>query len=78
FASLSSITIINHPQPPILQLQSILKKPLLIHHIIPITNILNLSISIHHPILHGLQTPPFISQLKNPIQNYSIQTTNIY
>uniref|UniRef100_UPI001642E967 2-oxo acid dehydrogenase subunit E2 n=1 Tax=Staphylococcus epidermidis TaxID=1282 RepID=UPI001642E967 len=41
FPSLSSIPIINHPQPPILQLQSLLNKPLLIHHVIAITNMLN-------------------------------------
>ncbi|WP_186306052.1 2-oxo acid dehydrogenase subunit E2, partial [Staphylococcus epidermidis] len=38
FPSLSSMPIINHPQPPILQLQSRLNKPLLIHDIIAITN----------------------------------------
>ncbi|WP_186302062.1 2-oxo acid dehydrogenase subunit E2, partial [Staphylococcus warneri] len=78
FGSLSSIPIINHPQPPILQLQSLLKKPLLIHHIIPITTILNLSMSIHHPILHALQTPQFINHIKQPVQQYTVQNTNIY
>ncbi|WP_260846104.1 2-oxo acid dehydrogenase subunit E2, partial [Staphylococcus epidermidis] len=55
FPSLSSIPIINHPQPPILQLQSLLNKPLLIDHMIPITNMVNLSISIDDRIVDGVE-----------------------
>lgn len=78
FGSVSSMGIINHPQAAILQVESIVKKPVVIDDMIAIRNMVNLCISIDHRILDGVQTGRFMSQVKNQIESYSIETTNIY
>ena len=78
FGSVSSMGIINHPQAAILQVESIVKKPVVIDDMIAIRNMVNLCISIDHRILDGVQTGRFMSQVKNRIESYSIETTNIY
>lgn len=78
FGSVSSMGIINHPQAAILQVESIVKKPVVIDDMIAIRNMVNLCISIDHRILDGVQTGRFMLQVKNRIESYSIETTNIY
>lgn len=78
FGSVSSMGIINHPQATILQVESIVKKPVVIDDMIAIRNMVNLCISIDHRILDGVQTGRFMSQVKKRIESYSIETTNIY
>ncbi|VDZ12297.1 Dihydrolipoamide acyltransferase component of branched-chain alpha-keto acid dehydrogenase complex [Staphylococcus aureus] len=56
FGSVSSMGIINHPQAAILQVESIVKKPVVIDDMIAIRSMVNLCISIDHRILDGLQT----------------------
>ncbi|MGW9856053.1 2-oxoisovalerate dehydrogenase E2 component (dihydrolipoyl transacylase) [Staphylococcus hominis] len=78
FGSVSSMGIINHPQAAILQVESIIKKPVVIDDMIAIRNMVNLCISIDHRILDGVQTGRFMSQVKKRIESYSIEATNIY
>ena len=78
FGSVSSMGIINHPQAAILQVESIVKKPVVINDMIAIRNMVNLCISIDHRILDGLQTGQFMNHIKNRIEQYSIDNTNIY
>lgn len=78
FGSVSSMGIINHPQAAILQVESIVKRPVVIDDMIAIRSMVNLCISIDHRILDGVQTGRFMSQVKQRIENYSVENTNIY
>ena len=77
FGSVSSMGIINHPQAPILQVESIVK-PVVIDDMIAIRSMVNLCISIDHRILDGVQTGRFMSQVKERIEQFTIENTSIY
>lgn len=64
FGSVSSMGIINHPQVAILQVESVVKKPVVIDDMIAIRNMVNLCISIDHRILDGVQTGKFMNLVK--------------
>lgn len=78
FGSVSSMGIINHPQAAILQVESIVKKPVVIDDMIAIRSMVNLCISIDHRILDGVQTGRFMSQVKERIEQFTIENTSIY
>lgn len=78
FGSVASMGIINHPQAAILQVESIVKKPVVIDDMIAIRNMVNLCISIDHRILDGLQAGRFMNTIKNRIEQFSIEHTHIY
>ena len=78
FGSVSSMGIINHPQAAILQIESVIKKPVVIDDMIAIRNMVNLCISIDHRILDGLQAGRFMNFVKTRIEQYSIEHTSIY
>ncbi|CAI81077.1 TPA: 2-oxo acid dehydrogenase subunit E2 [Staphylococcus aureus] len=78
FGSVSSMGIINHPQAAILQVESIVKKPVVINDMIAIRSMVNLCISIDHRILDGLQTGKFMNHIKQRIEQYTLENTNIY
>ncbi|WP_436859937.1 dihydrolipoamide acetyltransferase family protein [Staphylococcus caeli] len=78
FGSVSSMGIINHPQAGILQIESVVKKPVVIDDMIAIRNMVNLCISIDHRILDGLQAGRFMNFVKTRIEQYSIEHTSIY
>ena len=69
FGSVSSMGIINHPQAAILQVESVVKKPVVIDDMIAIRSMVNLCISIDHRILDGLQTGQFMNHIKNVLNN---------
>ncbi|MDN5610443.1 MAG: 2-oxo acid dehydrogenase subunit E2, partial [Staphylococcus equorum] len=73
FGSVSSMGIINHPQAAILQIESIIKKPVVIDDMIAIRNMVNLCLSIDHRILDGLQAGRFMNFVKTRIEQYSIE-----
>ncbi len=77
FGSVSSMGIINHPQAAI-TVRSIVKKPVVINDMIAIRNMVNLCISIDHRILDGLQTGKFMNHIKQRIEQYTLENTNIY
>ena len=76
FGSVSSMGIINHPR-AILQVESIVK-PVVIDDMIAIRSMVNLCISIDHRILDGVQTGRFMSQVKERIEQFTIENTSIY
>ena len=78
FGSVSSMGIINHPQAAILQVESIVKKPVVIDDMIAIRHMVNLCISIDHRILDGLLTGRFMQAVKKRVEQYSIEHTSIY
>lgn len=78
FGSVSSMGIINHPQAAILQVESIVKRPVVINDMIAIRHMVNLCISIDHRILDGLQAGQFLNEVKNRIESYTLDNTSIY
>ncbi|MBP3041332.1 2-oxo acid dehydrogenase subunit E2 [Bacillaceae bacterium Marseille-Q3522] len=78
FGSVQSMGIINYPQAAILQIESIVKRPVVINGMIAIRDIVNVCISIDHRILDGLICGRFIRRLKEIIEHISKETTDIY
>ena len=78
FGSVESMGIINHPQSAILQVESIVKRPVVIDDMIAIRHMVNLCLSIDHRVLDGLAAGGFLSAVKQRIENYSTETTSIY
>ena len=54
------------------------KKPVVIDDMIAIRSMVNLCISIDHRILDGVQTGRFMSQVKERIEQFTIENTSIY
>ncbi|QLK86104.1 dihydrolipoamide acetyltransferase family protein [Staphylococcus sp. 17KM0847] len=78
FGSVSSMGIINHPQAAILQVESIIKKPVIIDDMIAIRHMVNLCLSIDHRILDGLQAGRFLNDVKQHIEHYTLENTTLY
>ncbi|KFE40906.1 dihydrolipoamide acetyltransferase family protein [Staphylococcus agnetis] len=78
FGSVSSMGIINHPQAAILQVESIVKRPVVINDMIAIRDMVNLCLSIDHRILDGLQAGQFLNEVKSRIERYTLEHTQIY
>ena len=78
FGSVQSMGIINHPQAAILQVESIVKKPVIIDDMIAVRHMVNLCLSIDHRILDGLVAGQFLKAVKERIEAYSVETTSIY
>lgn len=78
FGSVSSMGIINHPQAAILQVESIVKRPVVVNDMIGIRDMVNLSLSIDHRILDGLMAGEFLKYVKERLQSMTIEKTSIY
>ncbi|MBA8777850.1 2-oxo acid dehydrogenase subunit E2 [Staphylococcus schleiferi subsp. coagulans] len=78
FGSVSSMGIINHPQAAILQVESIVKRPVVIDDMIAIRQMVNLCLSLDHRILDGLQAGQFLNEVKQRIESYTLEHTLIY
>lgn len=78
FGSVQSMGIINHPQAAILQVESIVKRPVVIDDMIAIRNMVNLCLSIDHRILDGLVAGRFLSKVKENIETITKENTPIY
>src|SRR5699024_8308235 len=78
FGSVSSMGIINHPQAAILQVESIVKRPVVINAMIANRDMVNLCLSIDHRILDGLQAGQFLNEVKSRIERYTLEHTQIY
>ncbi|MCS4485495.1 dihydrolipoamide acetyltransferase family protein [Staphylococcus americanisciuri] len=78
FGSISSMGIINHPQAAILQVESIVKRPVVINDMLAIRHMVNLCLSIDHRILDGLQAGQFLNDIKKRIESYTLDSTSIY
>jgi 2-oxoisovalerate dehydrogenase E2 component (dihydrolipoyl transacylase) len=70
--------IINHPQAAILQVESIVKKPVIIDDMIAVRHMVNLCLSIDHRVLDGLVAGQFLKAVKERIEAYSVETTSVY
>lgn len=78
FGSVQSMGIINHPQAAILQVESIVKRPVVINDMIAIRQMCNLCLSIDHRILDGLVAGQFINCVKEQLEQMTLEHTAIY
>lgn len=78
FGSIQSMGIINHPQAAILQVESIVKRPVVKDGMIAIRDMVNLCLSIDHRVLDGLVAGRFLQELKTTIETIDPLTATVY
>ncbi len=78
FGSIQSQGIINFPQAAILQVESIVKRPVIIDGMIAVRDMVNLCMSLDHRVLDGLVCGKFLGRVKEIIENMSKENTSIY
>ncbi len=79
FGSVQSMGIINHPQAAILQVESIVKRPVIMNGgMIAPRDMVNLCLSLDHRVLDGLVCGRFLARVKEILENVSKETTSIY
>ncbi|MEK4908146.1 dihydrolipoamide acetyltransferase family protein [Niallia sp. FSL M8-0099] len=78
FGSIQSMGIINHPQAAILQVESIVKRPVIKDNMIAISDMVNLCMSLDHRVLDGLVCGRFLQRIKEILETTSEETTPIY
>lgn len=78
FGSVQSIGIINYPQAAILQVESIIKRPVVLNDGIAIRSMVNLCLSLDHRILDGLICGHFMQRIKEILENIPKENTSVY
>ncbi|MGN7941740.1 dihydrolipoamide acetyltransferase family protein [Virgibacillus sp. 6R] len=78
FGSVQSMGIINHPQAAILQVETIVKRPVVINGMIAIRDMVNLCLSLDHRVLDGVICGRFLARVKEILESTSDENTSIY
>lgn len=78
FGSIHSMGVINYPQAAILQIEAIVKRPVIINDMFAARDMVNLSLSIDHRILDGLISGRFLARVKEILENTNRDNTKIY
>lgn len=78
FGSVQSMGIINYPQAAILQVESIVKRPVIINDMFAARDMVNLCLSLDHRILDGLICGQFMARVKEILENVSESTMPVY
>jgi 2-oxoisovalerate dehydrogenase E2 component (dihydrolipoyl transacylase) len=79
FGSVQSMGIINYPQAAILQVESIVKRPVVMNNgMIAVRDMVNLCLSLDHRVLDGLVCGRFLQRVKEILENTTKETTSIY
>ncbi|WP_425450972.1 dihydrolipoamide acetyltransferase family protein [Saliterribacillus persicus] len=78
FGSVESMGVINYPQSAILQVESIVKRPVIIDDMFAARDMVNLCLSLDHRVLDGVICGAFMSHVKGILENISSETTPIY
>nr|WP_208588451.1 dihydrolipoamide acetyltransferase family protein [Gracilibacillus suaedae] len=78
FGSVESMGVINYPQSAILQVESIVKRPVIIDDMFAARDMVNLCLSLDHRVLDGVICGAFMSHVKAILENISSETTPIY
>jgi len=79
FGSIQSMGIINYPQAAILQVESIVKKPVILPGgMFAARDIVNLCLSLDHRVLDGLVCGKFLNRVKEILENTSKSSTSVY
>ena len=78
FGSVQYMGIINQPQVAILQVESIIKKPVFIGDMLAARHMVNLCLSIDHRVLDGLMAGNFLNEIKNRIESIDPDSSSVY
>lgn len=78
FGSVSSMGVINSPQAAILQVESIVKRPVIINDMFAARDMVNLSLSLDHRILDGLICGRFLARVKEILEGMNESTIHLY
>ncbi|MRH43192.1 2-oxo acid dehydrogenase subunit E2 [Aquibacillus halophilus] len=78
FGSVQSMGVINHPQAAILQVESIVKRPVIINEMFAARDMVNLCLSLDHRVLDGLICGKFLARVKELLENTSNENTPLY
>ncbi|HHY73111.1 MAG TPA: 2-oxo acid dehydrogenase subunit E2 [Bacillus bacterium] len=79
FGSVQSMGIINYPQAAILQVEAIVKRPVIMNGgMFAARDIVNLCMSLDHRVLDGLVCGRFLKRVKEILENISKENTSIY
>ncbi len=79
FGSVQSMGIINYPQAAILQVESIVKRPVVMNNgMIAVRDMVNLCMSLDHRVLDGLVCGRFLQRVKEILENTSKENTSLY
>lgn len=79
FGSVQSMGIINYPQAAILQVESIVKRPVVMNNgMIAVRDMVNLCMSLDHRVLDGLVCGNFLARVKEILENTSKENTSVY
>lgn len=79
FGSVQSMGIINYPQAAILQVESIVKRPVIMDGgMIAARDMVNLCLSLDHRVLDGLVCGRFLARVKEILENMTKETTSVY
>jgi 2-oxoisovalerate dehydrogenase E2 component (dihydrolipoyl transacylase) len=79
FGSVQSMGIINYPQAAILQVEAIVKRPVVMNNgMIAVRDMVNLCMSLDHRVLDGLICGRFLARVKEILENISKDNTPIY
>ncbi|MFJ8087045.1 dihydrolipoamide acetyltransferase family protein [Lysinibacillus sp. NPDC095746] len=79
FGSVQSMGIIKYPQAAILQVESIVKKPVVLPGgMFAARDIVNLCLSLDHRVLDGLVCGKFLSRVKEILENTNKSSTSVY
>ncbi|USP93991.1 dihydrolipoamide acetyltransferase family protein [Bacillus vallismortis] len=78
FGSVQSMGIINYPQAAILQVESIVKRPVVMDHgMIAVRDMVNLCLSLDHRVLDGLVCGRFLGRVKQILESID-EKTSVY
>lgn len=79
FGSIQSMGIINYPQAAILQVESIVKRPVIMDGgMIAARDMVNLCLSLDHRVLDGLVCGNFLARVKEILENMTKENTSVY
>lgn len=79
FGSVHSAGIINAPQAAILQVESIVKRPVIVGDgMFAARDMVNLCLSLDHRILDGMICGKFLARVKELLENMTISSTSVY
>lgn len=79
FGSIQSMGIINYPQAAILQVESIVKRPVIMPGgMIAARDMVNLCLSLDHRVLDGLVCGRFLARVKEILENMTKENTSVY
>jgi 2-oxoisovalerate dehydrogenase E2 component (dihydrolipoyl transacylase) len=79
FGSIQSMGIINYPQAAILQIESIVKRPVVMNNgMIAVRDMVNICMSLDHRVLDGLVCGRFLQHVKGILENITKESTSVY